>query len=190
MKFFLNIFLILILTSLLTGCFTRSRPVYDLPYSYDEKAPPIWKLGWQHGCKSGLSAYGTNWHKQQYTFTQDVTKINNEIYYKAWNDSFNVCRAYANRVNGGDSKTREDRPVLFSPDDMDITNSGRRDDLVILKTGLFEGQSNKGFFGDAFEVNTPGYGSTAWGANVEECDWLNRCGDDIPKDPMDALLGF
>lgn len=162
--------------------------MYDLPYSYDPNAPETWKLGWQHGCESGYSVYGTNFYSTIYKFKQDVTRINDTYYYKAWNDGFNICRAYANRALGGDSKKRKD-PAVFTPDDMRITQTGLRDDQPILKTGLFGGTSGVGLFGDAFDMQTPGYGSTAWGANVDECDWLGRCGDDIPKDPMDALIG-
>ena len=173
---------------LLTSCFTRSNPTYDLLYSYDPDAPETWKLGWQHGCESGYTAYGTNIYGSMYTFKQDVTRINDQYYYKAWNDAFNICRAYINRYTGGDSKVRKN-PAVFTSDDLRITNTGLRDDAPITKTGLFSGTSGTGLFGDAFDLQTPGYGSTAWGANVDECDWLNRCGSDKPKDPIDALLG-
>ena len=184
-----HILIIIALSLMLASCFARSSPVYDLPYSYDPNAPETWKLGWQHGCESGLSVYGSDYYKSIYKFKQDVTRVNDNFYYKGWNDSFNFCRSYINRTLAGDSKSRDVVPALFSSDNLDITRAGKRDDLAILKSGIFSGTDSKGMFGNAFTLYTPGYGSTAWGASVDECDWLNRCGADKPKDPIDALMG-
>lgn len=189
-KTYLNFIFITFLSFSLSACFAKSSPLYDLPYSYDPGAPETWKLGWQHGCKSGLSAYGSDYYKSIYKFTQDVTRINDKLYYKGWNDSFNFCRSYVNRGLAGTSKSRDSVPALFAGSSLDITRAGKRDDPAILKTGIFSGYDNKGLFGDAFTLYTPGYGSTAWGSQVDECDWLNRCGDDKPKDPIDALIGY
>ncbi len=116
--------------------------------------------------------------------------VNDDTYFKGWTDAFNFCRAYVNRTLAGDTKVSyEENPTVFSTTSLDITFGNKRNDPTLYKTGLFGGRSNKGFFSDMFDVQLPGYGSTAWGASADECDWLNRCGDDKPKDPMDALLG-
>lgn len=165
------------------SCAFASRPVYDLPYSYDEKAPDMWKLGWQQGCKSGFSVYGTNFHRALYKYTQDVEKMKDGTYYKAWLDSFNYCRHYMNRYLAGESLSHQTVPGVFSSKSLNITSSGLRDNRPLTTTGLFSSEkTNKGLFSDMFEFNLLGHGSTAWGASVDECDWLNRCGSDKPAD--------
>lgn len=178
---------------MVNACFTTTRPSYDLTISYDESAPPEWKLGWQHGCESGLSAYGNNYYKTLYKFKQDVSMIKNEYYFKAWNDGFNFCRASINRTLAGDYKTDEGTPGILSTKNLDITQSGRRDVAPMVRQGIFGigGKEERGLMADMFDVKVPGTGSTAWGASPYNgtCDWLNRCGADKPKDPMDALMG-
>lgn len=175
----------------LCSCAARTKPSYDVTVTYDESAPPEWKLGWQHGCESGFSAYGNNYYKTLYKFHQDVSMVKNEYYFKAWNDGFNFCRAYINRNLSGDYKSYEAVPSLLSPNNLDITQGKRRDDSPVVKQSVFGGggKAEEGLFHDMFNVKTPGFGSTAWGASVNKCDWLNRCGEDKPKDPMDALMG-
>lgn len=187
MKNIITLFILFILTS--CGAILSKAPIYDLPYSTDPKAPPIWKLGWQHGCYSGFSAYGNDFFKSQYKFTQDMRYINDETYFKGWTDAFNFCRAYVNRTLSGDSLSTEENPTLFSPNKLDTTFGNKRNDPTLYKTGLFSGRSNKGFFSSMFDVEIPGYGSTGWGESADECDWLNRCGSDIPKDDIDAIMG-
>jgi len=189
MKNLFTLFLLLVLA----GCFARSKPMYDLTVSYDQSAPPEWKLGWQHGCESGLGAYGNDYYKSLYPFHQDVSMVNNEYYWKAWNDGLNYCRAFINRTQGGDSRKYEEVPSIFSGTDLSITKSNTRHEASITKNSLFGsgGRDERGLFSDMFDVKTPGYGSTAWRADPYggKCDWLGRCGSDIPKDPIDALMG-
>jgi len=191
MKKLLYILLLFALSSSVTACFSRTKPLYDLTVSYDQSAPPEWKLGWQHGCESGLSAYGNDYYKTLYKFKQDVTMVKNELYFKAWNDGFNFCRASINRSLAGDYKSAESMPTLFSTENLDVTLSKRRDTSPIVNNGVFGNgeKTDRGMFADMFDVKTPGYGSTAWGASVDSCDWLNRCGEDKPKDPIDAIMG-
>ncbi len=188
MKKLITLILLLLLTSC-TTVLTGKAPIYDLPYATDPNAPPIWKLGWQHGCYSGFSAFGNEFYKSQYKFTQDMRYVRDETYFKGWMDAFNYCRAYVNRSLAGDELSYEENPTLFSTKSLDITTGNKRDDPRIYKTGFFSGRSNEGFFSSMFDVKIPGYGSTAWGASADECDWLNRCGADKPKDPIDALIG-
>ena len=184
---------IFLLSLPLASCFATTKPSYDLTVSYDQSAPPEYKLGWQHGCESGLSAYGNNYYKSLYKFKQDLTMIKNEYYFKAWNDSFNFCRSSINRSLAGDYKGQEDAPALLSTSNLDITRGQKGDIATMVKWGAFGGggKDEKGLMSDMFNVQVPGYGSTAWGASPYngKCDWLGRCGDDIPKDPMDALMG-
>lgn len=169
------------------------KPTYDLPYQVDESAPPLYKLGWQHGCYSGFSAYGNNWYKSQYKFTQDMRYVGEDMYFKPWTDGFNYCRAYVNRTLAGDRKVDyQENPTLFSTTGLTITSGNLRDDPTIYKTGIFGGRSSEGMIGGGpfNAVKLPWMGSAAWGASVDSCDWLNRCGDDKPKDAVDAMLGY
>lgn len=165
-----------------------SNPVYDLPYKVQEDAPPMWKLGWEHGCKTGLSAYGNDVYKTFYNYTQDVDKMKDNYYGKAWTDSFNFCRAYVNRYLAGESFTKEPTPTLFSTRNMNVKSMGqRRNDRTATGTGYFSPiQENKSFF-ELYENQfyAPGFGSTEWGSSApigsSQCDYIGRCGDDRPK---------
>jgi hypothetical protein len=190
----MRILQIFFVSLLLASCAAAAtKPMCDLTVSYDESAPPEWKLGWQHGCESGLSAYGNNYYKTLYKFHQDITMIKNEYYFKAWTDAFNFCRSSVNRSLGGDMKQREDVPSLMSTNNLDITKGSKGDNATIVKQGLFgtDLKEERGLFSDMFDVKSPGYGSMSWGHDPYngKCDWLNRCGNDIPKDPMNALMG-
>lgn len=189
MKNMLRTFLILFLLTGLTACFARTSPVYDLTISYPEDAPPEYKLGWQQGCESGLSTYSNDYYKSMYKFKQDLSMMKSEYYSKAWNDSFNYCRSYVNRKLAGDNLNYEENPTLFSTKNLDVTNSGKRANSPILATGLTGGQDNRGMFSGMFEAYAPGQGSMKWGSSSYNCDWLNRCGDDKPKDPVGAWWG-
>ncbi len=189
----MRLFYTFALLFLLSSCdyvFTP-KPTYDLPYEVDPTAPPLYKLGWQHGCYSGFSAYGNNWYKSQYKFTQDMRYVHEDMYFKPWTDGFNYCRAYINRTLSGDPRKNQENPTLFSTDSLNITSGNLRDDPAIYKTGVFSGRSTEGVIGGGpfNAVKLPWLGSAAWGESVDECDWLNRCGDDKPVDPIDAMLG-
>ena len=175
---------------MLSACILSSAPVYDLPYSYDENAPDIWKLAWEHGCKSGLSAYGNNFYKTFYKLTQDVDKMKNPTYLKGWKDSFNHCRSYVNRYLAGESRSSEEIPAVIGNSNIDFKGGNKRDDPVLLKAG-FTGTSDQALLAEMFNFTIPGWGETARIVRGDpDCDWLNRCGADKPQDPMEAFLGF
>lgn len=164
---------ILILAS--SGMVACSPPTYTIPYQAPLGASPDYQLGWEHGCKSGYSAYGNSFYKTFYKFTQDRTMLRNPIYYKAWTDALAYCRAYINRYLAGDSRKAGGGWGIFSSRNFDVRGGGfdARDDRVTKQQGfsfpLWEGGS------------TPGSGSTGWGANVHE-DWLGRAPEDTPAD--------
>jgi hypothetical protein len=189
MKRIFKILTVSFLALMLNACILSSRPLYELPTTYDEEAPDIWKLAWQDGCQSGYSVYGNSMFKQMYKFKQDVTKMSNPTYYKGWRDAFNYCRAYVNRYLAGESKTTEESPKVLSDNSLDFKFGNKRDDAGILKRGLFSsGKDTGGLFSGIFTLSVPGYDGIP---NTDgSCDWLNRCGDDKPKDPFDAMLGI
>ncbi len=186
----MKIFVTLLSVMFLVSCAAAVSPSYDMTVSYQEDAPDEWKLGWQHGCESGLSVYGNNYYKTLYKFKQDVSMLKNEYYFKSWNDSFNYCRSAINRRLSGDTLSNEEVPSLFSTKDLNITQGMKRDNAPITKQGFMFGGAERGLFSDMFDVKLMGQGSTAWGASVDKCDWLNRCGKDKPKDPMEAMMGW
>lgn len=181
----LKIFMMVLLMANLQSC---STPVYDLPYKVQEDAPPMWKLGWEHGCKTGLSAYGNDVYKTFYNYTQDVTKMKDVYYSKGWTDSFNFCRAYVNRYLAGESFSKEPVPTLFSTSNLNVKSQGqRRNDRVAIGAGYFTPiQENQSFF-EVYDNQfmAPGFGSTEWGSDAAigsaHCDYLGRCDEDRPK---------
>lgn len=70
----------------LGGC----RPVSL--YMVDPAGPPEYKLGWEDGCDSGLSAQGGMVAKMAYGFKKRPEMADNELYKTAWNEGFTYCR--------------------------------------------------------------------------------------------------
>jgi hypothetical protein len=178
-KFFLNILLVFVLQA----C---SRPIYDMPYNVPDDAPPMWKLAWEHGCKTGFSAYGNDFYKTLYKYTQDVEKMRDPMYSKGWTDSYNFCRAFVNRALVGEGFTREPNPTLISTSNLNFKMGNRRNDRDVLGSGYFSPiQENQPFVGLFVNpLHAPGAGSTQWGSSSvigSDCDWLGRCGDDAPE---------
>lgn len=132
----------------------------------DMTAPPTsgsleYRLGWEHGCKSGLGAFGSDIQRVKYKFTMDLDFAQNKTYMRSWRDSFRYCRSFMNREmrdgylygeGGGSSDARGKNAATkgshFHP--------------------LFKGFS------------TPGWGDMAWGANAKSNDWLGRAPEDTP----------
>lgn len=90
----------LILMSLfLSSCITQGVKETLKPakwiFKQAPKGPPEYVEGWNDGCESGLAAMTNDYYKTFYTFQQNNTLISNELYYKAWKDTFHFCRHYA-----------------------------------------------------------------------------------------------
>ena len=54
--------------------------------------PPEYRLGWEDGCDSGLSAQGGFIYKYTYGFKKRPEMSNNTMYTTAWNEGFAYCR--------------------------------------------------------------------------------------------------
>lgn len=96
---------IMVMLMSLSAC---SKPAYLKPYEVPDDATPSYKLGWEHGCKSGFSAYGNSWMKTFYTFTQDVNMLKDKMYKYAWHEGFHHCRHYINRYLVGQDFDRKE----------------------------------------------------------------------------------
>lgn len=61
-------------------------------YFVDPAGPPEYKLGWEDGCDSGLSAQAGAVAKMVYGFKKRPEMADNELYKTAWNEGFTYCR--------------------------------------------------------------------------------------------------
>ncbi len=78
--------LVIMVTLLVASC----RPT-DL-YYVEPTGPSEYRLGWQDGCDTGLSAMGGFVYKMLYGFKKRPEMGNNEMYKQAWNEGFTYCR--------------------------------------------------------------------------------------------------
>ncbi|MEM7617232.1 MAG: hypothetical protein AAF195_02495 [Pseudomonadota bacterium] len=94
------IMLLFLLSVMLIGCRIQSTPDNILaPWPFRMGGTPEgskeFKLGWEHGCHTGLSTMVTSGYKTFYSFEQDPTMTQNADYYKAWKDAYTYCRQYS-----------------------------------------------------------------------------------------------
>lgn len=61
-------------------------------YYVTPEGPPEYRLGWQDGCDSGLSAQGGVMEKMLYGFKKRPELGNSEQYKQGWNEGFTYCR--------------------------------------------------------------------------------------------------
>lgn len=107
------------ITSLVTGCnalggnngvagladgIGMPETIWSLPNRVDgfaPNAPAEYKQGWQDGCKTGISMYGTSIHKAFYKFTLDPELRDNTTYNRIWHNARSYCRSETNRFLAG-----------------------------------------------------------------------------------------
>ena len=70
----------------LVGC--RPLSLYGIAPS----GPPEYKLGWEDGCDSGLSAQGGFVYRAAFGFKKRAELGDNDVYKTAWNEGFTYCR--------------------------------------------------------------------------------------------------
>ena len=78
--------ILLVLISLVASCRPPSL------YMVEPSGPPEYKLGWEDGCDSGLSAQGGMVAKAAYGFKKRPEMFDNTLYNSAWNEGFTYCR--------------------------------------------------------------------------------------------------
>lgn len=54
--------------------------------------PPEYRLGWEDGCDSGLSAQSTGFYKLIYGFKKRPEMAASDLYKQGWNEGFAYCR--------------------------------------------------------------------------------------------------
>ena len=77
-------FIVLLLAA--AGC----RPISL--YMIEPQGPPDYKLGWEDGCDSGLSAQGGMIAKATFGLKKRPEMADNNSYNSAWNEGFTYCR--------------------------------------------------------------------------------------------------
>ena len=76
---------------LIMGCLNIAscRPIAF--YYAQPSGPPEYRLGWEDGCDSGISATDTFTYKILYGFRKRPEFGNNELYKTAWNEGYAYC---------------------------------------------------------------------------------------------------
>lgn len=69
----------------------------------DAAGPPEYKLGWEDGCDSGLSAEGGWQYKMMYGFKKRPEMAANDQYKQGWNEGFTYCRFSLASSDGKDT---------------------------------------------------------------------------------------
>lgn len=162
-----NLLVILLLVIMTAAC--KPRP-FGMAYAPSD-APPMYQDGWEDGCSSGLAAYGNDVYKAFYSYKQDVQKIKDRTYYKAWIDSFNYCRAYVNRylIDG-----------YWSQDGFEEGDMRSRKVMEGASLGIGSNPLNTpGYYGEGpFSTGFQGLNRNLTGSffSTDESDWLGREG--------------
>lgn len=80
--------LILIAGTMLMG--TGCRPL--ALYGVGPEGPAEYKLGWEDGCDTGISAASSVFYKSMYGFKKRPEMGGNPLYVQGWNDGLSYCR--------------------------------------------------------------------------------------------------
>ena len=168
-----NKYLIILIVGLLAlgGCRKPLPTHFEKPKGGGE----LYQKAWAEGCESGFSVYGNDYWRSFYHYKSDIKLMNtNKLYSRIWWDSFNYCRHYVNRYL---------QDGFWGSESF---GSGKREnfnkDLRNTKVIEVEGFSFPNWDG----ATTPGWGSHAWGAQVESSDWLWREGKDKAQWPWNG----
>ena len=68
-------------------------------YFVQPSGPPEYKLGWEDGCDTGLSAQQGAVAKALYGFKKRPEMLDNSVYNSAWNEGFTFCRFSLEQVD-------------------------------------------------------------------------------------------
>jgi hypothetical protein len=61
-------------------------------YGVDPEGPAEYKLGWEDGCDTGLSAASSVFYKAMYGYKKRPELGGNQLYSQGWNEGFTYCR--------------------------------------------------------------------------------------------------
>lgn len=71
-------------------CIAGCRPIWL--YTVDPSGPPEYRLGWEDGCDSGISAEGNFTDKMLFGFKKRPELSASDQYKQGWNEGFTYCR--------------------------------------------------------------------------------------------------
>jgi hypothetical protein len=83
----------------LSGCLDY-KPMVGPPWMQEmlTNGPPggnaSFRLGWRHGCETGISVSANKFQRSFYKFRQDYRMVKDPTYYKAWKTSYDYCHRY------------------------------------------------------------------------------------------------
>ncbi len=84
------------MTALLASCRPPSLYFVDPPGS------PEYKLGWEDGCDTGITAQNGMAYKMIYGFKKRPELADNDVYKTGWNEGFTYCRFSLDPVGKSD----------------------------------------------------------------------------------------
>ncbi len=94
MRYSLCLLLLLSLTACPGGAPDIIKPNQRVFGHMPEGGSAEYEKGWKQGCESGLSGMTNSFYQSFYVFKQDNSMLTNEVYYKAWKDSYDYCKGY------------------------------------------------------------------------------------------------
>jgi len=91
----------IIILSLISLPLISCRPMWL--QTVDPSGPPEYRLGWEDGCDSGVSAEGAWYDKMMYGFKKRTELAASDQYKQGWNEGFSYCRfSMASSKGSGD----------------------------------------------------------------------------------------
>ena len=81
---------VLLLSALLLAFLGGCRPI--TLYFVGPDGPSEYRLGWEDGCDTGMSAEGGPIYKMMYGFKKRPELNDNDLYKLGWNEGFAYCR--------------------------------------------------------------------------------------------------
>ena len=86
-----------ILLLMLSSC--GYKPMVGSPWMQNmlhngPEGPTNFKIGWRHGCETGISATSNAFQRSFYKFRQDFELSQDPVYYKGWKTAFTYCQRY------------------------------------------------------------------------------------------------
>lgn len=90
--------IILLSLSLLSSC-ADFKPRVGPPWMQDllnngPEGPTNFRLGWRHGCETGMSATANRLQQHFLKFKQDYRLVEDPSYYSGWKTAYDYCQRY------------------------------------------------------------------------------------------------
>jgi hypothetical protein len=95
----IRVLCILLLLGVVSACADSWKPMVGPPWARDlleatPTGPMEFKVGWRHGCETGISANANQYAKTFYKFHQDYRMARDSKYYTGWRLGWMYCQRY------------------------------------------------------------------------------------------------